>query len=129
MKYSSQYYMPNQPDRMLIRFRNWIHAKARGGVRWGKASILNGLPQRLPSKELFDVYNEHTKICKICQRSIKTFGAIRNVSAALAVLAMTIFHRIFLKFAAGTVFALVSLLCHNFLKRYYVYEFSHQENS
>ena len=129
MKYSSAYYMPNQPDRMLIRFRNWIHAKARGGVRWGKASILNGLPQRLPSKELFNVYNEHTKSCKFCQRAVKTFGGARNVSAVFAALALTFISRTFLKIAASAIFGLVSLLCHNFMKRYFVYEYTHQENN
>lgn len=128
MKYSSAYFMPNQHDRMITRFRNWIHKKARGGVRWGKASLLNGLPQRLPSKELFNVYNEHTKSCTVCQRAVKTLAIVRNMSAVLAAIALTFINRKVLKILAGVIFGVFSLLTHNFMQRYFIYEYSHQEN-
>ena len=129
MKYRSAYFMPNQHDRMVTRFRDWIHKKARGGLRWGKASIINGLPQRLPPNELFSVYNEHTKSCTICQRAVKTFSAIRNVSAVFAALSMLWIKRRFLKILAGGVFSIAALMCHNFMKRYFVHEYSHQTNN
>ena len=128
-KYRSTYFMPTEADRMLTRFRDWIYRRTGGGVRWGKASLQSGLPHRLPPNELFSVYNEHTKSCSVCQRAVKRFQAIRAVFAVSAALALTIIRGKVVKVAVGAILTALSFLCHKFLRRYFVYEFAHQENN
>ena len=56
---------------MVSHLRNWIHLKAGGGVKWGAAAALQPLPSRLQNKDLFDVYDAHTKQCSLCMTAVK----------------------------------------------------------
>ena len=88
--YASTYFMPNEMDSQITTFRNWISTKANGGPQWGKTALARGLPPRLPSAQLFDVWDAHTKNCATCQQALKNIIKIRNSSMVLAAIAAII---------------------------------------
>lgn len=126
--YSSTYFMPNEHDKQISHLRNWIYKRAGGGVKWGKAALQQGLPSRLPPAELFDVHHSHTKNCLICLRAQRNLRIFRNVTLALAVLALFIMKSTPWKLFTGALLTLTSLATHKFLGLFQKYEFSHQSN-
>jgi hypothetical protein len=69
--YRSGYFMPNSHDKQISDLRNWISKKAGGGVKWASSALSHGLPARLSSAALFDVYDAHTKNCKHCMAALR----------------------------------------------------------
>jgi len=126
--YSSKYFMPNQHDKMISSFRQWIHNKAGGGPKWGQAALSKGLPGRLPEDQLFDVYESHSKNCVICQNAIKNFKLLKAAAVVLSVLsAVTI--KGWKGILTSSIFAGLSVLIHKFTKLYFKFSFHHQDNN
>lgn len=127
--YSQTFFMPNIHDKQISHLRRWITKSAGGGVKWGAAALLGGMPTRLASKELFDVYHSHTENCSTCLAALKNMLIIRNVSLALAVIGLSIAKKLSSKIVLSSIFGVISLITHKLAKMFYSYEFSHQSNN
>ncbi len=128
-KYSSTYFMPNTHDRQISHLRQWIHKKAGGGVKWGKAALNMGLPSRLPSHELFDVYHAHTKNCKVCKDASSNIKMIRNLALGTSIVLMSMFKSLKMKVLTGSFLGTISFISHQLYKLFFKYEYSHQDNN
>ena len=129
LKYGKQHFIPNEQDKMVSYLRSWIHSKAGGGVKWGAAAALQPLPSRLPEKELFDVYDAHTKQCTLCMTAVKNTTNLRNLAVVFSVLTMAFGKSRLLKIAGGLFFAGVATLLEKLRGLYYSYYYSHQNNN
>mmetsp|Transcript_22198 Transcript_22198/g.28788 ORF Transcript_22198/g.28788 Transcript_22198/m.28788 type:complete len:560 (-) Transcript_22198:129-1808(-) len=127
--YASTYHMPNSQDRQITKFRKWVHEKASGGVKWGAASLVNGLPKRLPPSQLFDTYEAHTKNCEICQQSLGRILKLRNMFGVLAAGCAILVNAKLRALCLTGLFSAVSMALHKLSKLYFKLEFSHQDNN
>jgi hypothetical protein len=127
--YSSTYFMPNEHDKLISQLRTWISTKAGGGVKWGKSTILAGLPSRLPPEKLFDVMDSHTNHCTVCMTALKNSYKVRNVAIAAALLALSCLRSTTLKVVVGAVFGGIAFITQKLIGLFHKYEFSHQNNN
>lgn len=142
----SDYYravnIPNINDRGIALLRKWIATVGGGGPRWGGSAgvslgksmaNLRALSETLPSRELFNVYQQHTKDCVICQRALKNIQAVKTLSiAGLIALAMRVtwLRKIRLSHVLmGILLGSTSMLTRMMAKLFHVYEFHHQRNN
>merc|ERR1711871_1255321 len=128
-KYSSLYFMPNTHDRQISHFRQWIYKKAGGGVKWGKAALNMGLPSRLRSDELFDVYRAHTENCKVCKDASSNIKMIRNFSLGTSLVLLSVFKSLKMKVLTGSLLGALSFISHQLYKLFFKYKYSHQDNN
>ena len=128
-KYASTLFMPNEHDRMVIHLRNWIHSKAGGGVKWGPATASQPLPSRLPNKEIFDVYNGHTKHCTDCMAALKFVNHFRNVAVVMAALSIAMLESPELRVMSSFSFSGLAAGAERLKTFFYTYEYSHQNNN
>ena len=128
-KYSSLYFMPNTHDRQISHFRQWIFKKAGGGVKWGKSALNMGMPPRLRSKELFDVYHAHTENCKVCKEASSNIKLIRNFALGIGIVLMSVLKSLKMKVLSGTVLGAMSFVSHQLYKLFFKYEYTHQNNN
>ena len=129
LNYGKGNFISNEQDKIVSHFRNWIHLKAGGGVKWGAAAALQPLPNRLPNKELFDVYDAHTKQCSVCTTAVKNTTNLRNLAVVFSTLTLALGKSRLLKIAGGLFFAGVAIILEKLRGFYYIYEFSHQSNN
>jgi len=118
-------------DKAICHLRNWIHTKAGGGPIWGTSPLVQPRPLRLAPAQLFDVYDSHTRKCKICQAGLKKLVMVRNTALVGAVglfQAFMSFRRTYFLVAALVIGAASSIL-HKLLPLFYKYEYSHQNNN
>ncbi len=86
------------------------------------------MPQREMNKEiLFDVYNTHTKNCKICMEALKNLKMARNGLFAASFVTIGLSHGP-AAVAGGAALAGVGLLINKLIGLFYKYEFEHAFN-
>jgi phenylpropionate dioxygenase-like ring-hydroxylating dioxygenase large terminal subunit len=119
--YSKNYYMPIENDKQVISLRHWISKKANGGPVW--KNVLH-LPSKLNSKELFDVYDSHTKNCLTCQKKLKYLSFIQIFSICGIVSYLFSSNLLY----AGLLSVIV-IIVSKIITMFYTYEFHHQNNN
>jgi len=113
-------------DKGVAFFRNWLRVFANGGIPWKEGT--SALPPReFDKRKLFDVYNAHTKDCKVCQDAVKNLKIARNVFLGLTFVPVALSHGL-VALSSSLFFGLVALGLHKFIKLFYVYEFEHAYN-
>jgi hypothetical protein len=127
--FASTYFMPNEQDQQISKFRRWIAEKAGGGPRWGRAALVQGLPKRLPPAELFNVWESHGQHCLICQGAVRNLKVIRNVAAIAAFVSGVTIKNKTRALAISAVLGVVSVLADKFKGLYLRYDYSHQSNN
>jgi len=127
--YSKNYFIPNDDDKIISFFRNWIDTKAGGGPKWSKQSQINGLPKRLETNELFDVYETHTKNCIVCQDALRNFKIIKNISLLISVSSILFIKNASYSLMSTLIFSCIFFLSNKIIEMFYKYHFSHQNNN
>jgi phenylpropionate dioxygenase-like ring-hydroxylating dioxygenase large terminal subunit len=125
--YSKNYFMPNDDDKIIGCFRNWVYTKAGGGPIWG--SNINELPKRLESHELFDVYESHTKNCIICQNALKKFNIVKNMSLLLIIISVLFIKNKIHSIISTCLFSCIFILSKKISGMFYKYHYYHQNNN
>jgi len=118
--------VPIEVDRGVLAFRDWLQKKAGGVVpyrnRWNMPPVDNEV--------VFDVWNGHTKYCKMCLKAVSNLKKLRfaafTVATCLAVLRP--FRNPFAMLASVGVTAGAALLLNKLIGMFYRYEFSHAHN-
>lgn len=126
--YSSGYFMPNEHDQPISILRKWIYNKAGGGPTWGMSSQINGLPQRLPNEQLFDVYHSHTKNCLLCKKALHNIQIVKNISILLVVLSVIFIKDIHILLVTSLLFTTILFSSEKLIRLFYHYDYSHQDN-
>jgi phenylpropionate dioxygenase-like ring-hydroxylating dioxygenase large terminal subunit len=125
-EYIQHVFTPTPQDKGVIAFRKWLQYSAGGGVPWAPGST--PMPQREMNKEiLFDVYNTHTKNCKICMDALKNLKMARNGLFAASFVTIGLSHGP-AAVAGGAALAGVGLLINKLIGLFYKYEFEHAFN-
>lgn len=116
-------------DRGVLAFRSWLQKHSRGGV------IPYATQHAMPPADnevVFDVWNGHTKYCKVCQAALANLRKARFasfvVSACLAVLRPFQAKWKALNLASVLLSAGVGLALNKLIGMFYRYEFSHAHN-
>lgn len=127
--YAKSYYMPNEHDKQITALRRWIHNKAGGGVPWGKAALIQGLPKRLNDDDLYDVHEAHTSTCSICTTARKNMLRLRNLAALTAGMGFVLIQNKAMKIATTIFASLASVIIHKLQKMLVTFKTSHQDNN
>ncbi|MGD1805489.1 Rieske 2Fe-2S domain-containing protein [Dapis sp. BLCC M126] len=150
-------YTPNPQDKMVTTFRQWFKNRAGGNIPWD-----SGCDAQLPNPEsdkrqLFDVWNTHTKDCVVCRdalTNINRFKVLSYVGALVCLLigiiidARTVAFRMtttvemnispftvtpstefWVAIVGAIVLGTIGYLLQKFSQLFYVYEFEHSRNN
>ena len=151
-KWLNEVYTPNPQDKAVITFRQWLANRAGGKIPWDAECDLT-LPNTEDSEKLFDVWNTHTKNCKVCQNALKNINRLIMSSYIGAVaclfLALFIDGRYIatqavtsgsasiwslpplgfgIAIASAVLLAITGYLLKKLSRLFYVYKFSHADN-
>lgn len=124
-------YTPNQADKGVILFREWLRRKAGGGIPFRN----NIGPISMPPQDneiVFDQWTSHTAKCKSCLAAYKGVRKFRNISIVLAALSAiwvpSVGGRKIAATASTALFGGAGYLSNKVLKAFKRSEFSHAEN-
>jgi len=114
-------------DQGVLNFRNWMGRVAGGFIPYkGDATM-----PAVSKDAVFDVWNQHTKVCKYCQDALKNLKMIRFASFFAAALMAVIRPKQIGVVGTAVAVALFSGfggLMNKLIGMFYRYEFSHAEN-
>eukprot|EP01039_Chlorochromonas_danica_P000268 gene268-287_t len=122
-------FLPNNQDVSLNALRNWISTKAQGGPIWAKDNAK--LPDVLPPEQLFNVYEMHTKNCVVCQQTVRNLRALRSLIIIAGTIAPFVLYpkKGLLGLVPSGLAALSTLWLNKLIRRFFYFEFSHQDNN
>ncbi|MDJ0520123.1 MAG: Rieske 2Fe-2S domain-containing protein [Trichodesmium sp. MO_231.B1] len=83
-KYLDAVYTPNPQDKMVITFRKWLEKRAGGGIPWSKECNPELPPPEYDKRKLFDVWETHTKHCRVCQDALKNINRLKILAYVVA---------------------------------------------
>ncbi|NEP11404.1 MAG: Rieske 2Fe-2S domain-containing protein [Symploca sp. SIO2C1] len=83
-------YTPNPQDKMVTTFRQWFKTRAGGNIPWDPACNPQLPNQELDQRQLFDVWNTHTKDCVVCQRALTNINRLTVLSYVAALVCLLI---------------------------------------
>lgn len=117
--------LPIETDRGVLAFRDWLRKKAGGFIPYRHRQ---SMPE--PDTEVvFDVWNGHTKHCRVCLTAVKRLKMVRAgafmVAYILAVLQPSTKP---VNFAGSLLATSYGVLVHKVVGRFYRAEFSHVRN-
>jgi hypothetical protein len=118
--------MPNEDDKKINHFRQWIYHTAGGGPVWGS---IRSPPKRLSPTELFDVFNSHTKNCIVCQKALKNIKIFRNINLLLSLISIIQTKHVFKNILFTGFFSVIAYSSHKLVGMFYQYHYSHQNNN
>lgn len=150
-------YTPNPQDQMVITFRQWLKNRAGGSIPWDLESNSRLASSELDKRQLFDVWETHTKNCLVCQKALKKINRLKVLSylGAMACFFVAIFidaravafkiattvdssdlspwltippTGFWVAIATGIILAIVGYLLQKLSRLFYVYEFEHARN-
>jgi phenylpropionate dioxygenase-like ring-hydroxylating dioxygenase large terminal subunit len=150
-------YTPNPQDKMVITFRQWLKNRAGGSIPWYSASNAEFSSSELDKRQLFDVWETHTKNCVVCQKALKKINRLKLLSyigavacsfLAIAIDARAVAYKtattvgsidlsfwqtipptgFWIALAAAIILAIVGYLLQKLSRLFYVYEFEHSRN-
>lgn len=139
--WAEQVYTPNPPDTMVIALRRWLDKT--GGIPWANGLSLS--PERHDTRELFDVWNTHTKHCYVCQQALRRITWLIRLSCVVAIALVGVAMMVDAREMAGSgmsvppqdfwkilavsgVFAAIGAGLNRLRRMFYVYEFEHAKN-
>ena len=122
--YADVVFTPNPQDKMLLTFRNWLRTRA-GGIPFKNGRLP---PREHDHRRLYDVWNAHTKHCRICLDALRNIKRVRFISSILAAAALSLLKNKLHAILGTALFATVALGAHKLINMFYVYEFSHADN-
>ncbi|EKX51208.1 hypothetical protein GUITHDRAFT_159336 [Guillardia theta CCMP2712] len=117
----------NMQDKGVTFFRNWLRVFANGGVPWKAEGTSSMPPREFDKRKLFDVYNAHTKNCKVCQDAVQNLKLARGLFVGLSLASVALSHGV-VALSSSLSCALVALALHKLIGLFYVYEFEHANN-
>ncbi|MGD1716543.1 Rieske 2Fe-2S domain-containing protein [Dapis sp. BLCC M172] len=83
-KYLDLVYTPNPQDKMVITFRKWLEKRAGGGIPWAAECNPELPPPEYDKRKLFDVWETHTKDCRVCQDALKNINRLKILTYVVA---------------------------------------------
>jgi len=83
-KYLDAVYTPNPQDKMVITFRRWLEKLAGGRIPWSQECNPEMPPAEYDKRKLFDVWETHTKNCRVCQDALKNINRFKILTYVLA---------------------------------------------
>ncbi len=144
-------YTPNPQDKMVITFRQWFKFRAGGKIPWDVGCNVQPLGES-NKKQLFDVWETHTKDCLACQNGLKKINRLQVLgyigaifclvvgividarAVALNVQNISPFKVIppngfWLAMAGAIILVTMSYLLKKLSRLFYTYEFEHSRNN
>lgn len=124
--YDDNVFTPTPQDKGVILFRKWLQYSAGGGIPWAPGTP--PLQGREGDKAvLFDVYNTHTKHCKVCMTALNNLKLLRMGLGAASLITVGLSKGL-VAVSLGGLFAAAGLGVHKLTKLFYRYEFEHANN-
>lgn len=119
--------MPSSADKGVMMFRSWLSKFAGGHVPY-KGDLTMPVAN---NDVVFDVWNSHTKHCKVCLAALKRLKVARSLAFFAAALVATIRPKL-LGIVGSTISALglsgLGFTLSKLIAMFYKYEFSHADN-
>lgn len=117
--------LPVSSDRGVLAFRDWLRTRAGGRIPYHN----NPTMPPADNNAVFDVWNQHTKKCQICQKALKNLKRIRfGGFATAACLAALRPGSKALSLSIALTAAGMGLLLNKLIAMFYRYEYSHARN-
>jgi hypothetical protein len=115
-----------ETDVGVINFRNWLRLLAGGRIPYKYSPAM----PEANNDMVFDVWNAHTKYCRVCQRALKNIKRARFASfvAAACLAVLRPMPSKALNLAGALTTAVVGFALNKFSRMFYRYEFSHAHN-
>lgn len=118
---------PISVDKGVLSFRSWLKKFAGGNIPFKGDTRMPPVSNEV----VFDVWNSHTKNCKVCLAALKNLKRTRALSFFMSILLATLRPKR-LGLVGSTVGALAfsafGFLLTKFIGTFYRYEFSHADN-
>ena len=97
-KWGSLMYMPNEVDKNVVALRTWLRRFSGGHVPYQGFDNQHKLEREFDKTKLFDVWNTHTKDCKVCKRAhtklIKTQQVLKVLAAVVVAIGICLDTRV-----------------------------------
>ena len=116
-------------DKGVLHYRNWVRFFAGGEIPYVNHKKDLAMPEA-NNDVVFDVWNSHTKYCKVCQDALANCKKFRFAAFFTAAFVGVVrpFRSVFANAGSTLLTACVGLLLNKVVGMFYRYEFSHSHN-